>query len=347
MAAKRDYYEILDVARDATDREIKKAYRRLAMQYHPDQNPDDATAEEKFKELAEANEVLCDAEKRRIYDRYGHDGLRQQGFGPAGGGIENIVDAFADMFGFGFGRRQRGPRKGRNLGLELDISFEEAVFGCKKVLEVPRPATCAVCTGTGVAQGTSPRSCGQCGGSGHVTLRQGLLLMRIDCNACGGQGSIAEACGECNGAGQVREVRKVHVNIPPGVDTGSRVRKPGEGLAGDPGADPGDLIIQLRVEPHDTFKRDDANIHSVVDVKFPLAALGGELEVQTIHGPHTIDIPAGTQPGDTVHVPGMGVQANYGGGDHYVHVNVTVPKKLSRKQRKALEAFDALMGGRG
>ena len=347
MSDKRDYYEVLGVAKDSDARELKKAYRKLAMKLHPDQNPDNPAAEEQFKELAEAYDVLSDAEKRQVYDRYGHAGLQNQGFSPGSGGMDDIFSRMSDIFGgdlFGdlFGgrrRRSRGPEKGRDLGLELTLTFDEAAFGVRKKLEVPRPVSCGSCSGSGAKQGTTPRNCTQCGGTGHVVINQGLLMMRMQCNVCGGQGKIAEACEECRGQGQVREVREVVVNIPAGVDSGSRVRKPGEGLPGPAG--PGDLVVIIDVEPHEHFQRDDADVHCVEDMDFALAALGGRLEVRTIHGSQSVDIPAGSQHGDKVRLRGEGIKRLRGDqrGDHVVHLRVAVPTKLNRKQRKALEAF--------
>ena len=349
MSDKRDYYNVLGVERSATERDLKKAWRKLASTCHPDHNPDDPEAEDKFKELAEAYEVLSDAEKRSVYDRYGHAGLSNQGFRSSGGGLDDILSRMSDIFGgdfgdmFGFGRRaQRGPRRGRDLLMELDITFEEAIFGVRKKIEVPRPAVCGDCDGEGVPKGSTPITCHHCEGRGQVVMNQGLLMMRMRCSACGGQGKvISEHCKTCEGRGQVREIINLEVNIPPGVDTGSRIRKPGEGLPGEPGGEHGDLLVATRVEPHDYFQRDDTSVHSEVPIGFVLAALGGELTVQTVHGDEQIIVEEGTQPADVVRLPGKGVPRldGRGSGDHYVHLRVVVPKKLSRKQKKLLRQF--------
>jgi molecular chaperone DnaJ len=319
------------------------------MKYHPDQNPDDAQAEERFKELAEAYEVLSDDDKRAIYDRYGHEGLSRQGHHAGGAGMDDILNrmsdifggAFGDMFGFG-GRRARGPRRGRDLGMELDLSFEEAAFGCRKALEVPRLEHCGDCDGSGAKPGTEPVSCPQCDGSGQMVINQGLLMMRMQCNACNGAGRVVrEHCSGCKGAGQVRVTRTVTVNIPGGVDTGSRIRKPGEGLPGDTGAETGDLLVILRVDSHETFQRDDADVHAEAEVDFVTAALGGDLAVETIHGEQTVIVDAGAQPGDVVRIRGKGIARlnQRGQGDHFVHLKLVVPRRLSRTQRDLLKQF--------
>ncbi|MFT5430145.1 MAG: molecular chaperone DnaJ [Myxococcota bacterium] len=344
---KRDYYEVLVVARDADGRTIKKAYRKLALENHPDHHPDDSAAEDRFKEVSEAYEVLADDEKRAVYDRYGHEGLSQQGF-RGGGGIDDIMDRMGDIFGgdvlgdlFGFGRRKkRGPQRGRDLGLQLDLTFDEAVFGCSKTVEIPRDISCETCDGKGAKPGTSPVDCPRCDGRGQVMLQQGLLMMRMQCNQCGGAGKvIKDPCTDCRGKGQTRIVRKLDVHVPGGVDTGSRIRKPGEGETAAGG--PGDLILLVRVAEHPKFQRDDADIHAAEELDFATLALGGKVEVDTIDGPAPLDIPAGTQPDEVMRLTRRGVARLDGGsrGNHYVHVKVKVPKRLNRKQRKALQHF--------
>jgi len=351
MSEKRDYYEVLNVARDADAKTIKKAYRKVALEFHPDRNPDDAEAERRFKEAAEAYDALGDDEKRAIYDRYGHEGLR--GGGMRAGGVEDILermsdifggDVFGDLFGFG-GRRSRGPRKGKDLGYRLTLTFDEAVFGCKKTLEIPRDETCGTCDGTGAKPGSSPVECPRCEGRGQIAINQGLLMMRMACNVCGGAGKvIRDICQTCGGQGTEQRTVHVELNIPAGVDTGSRIRKPGEGLPGPGGS--GDLVVIIRVDDHERYQRDDIDIHVEQSVSFVTVALGGAVEVETLDGMQTVKVDAGTQPGEVIRLRGLGVAQLSGGGrgDFYVHVRVPVPKKLSRKQRKALEEFRALGG---
>ncbi len=346
MSEKRDYYEVLNVARDADARTIKKAYRKVALEFHPDRNPDDPEAERRFKEAAEAYDALGDEEKRAIYDRYGHEGLR--GGGMRAGGVEDILermsdifggDVFSDLFGFG-GRRNRGPRKGKDLGYRLGLTFEEAVFGCKKTLEIPRDETCGTCGGTGAKPGSSPVVCPRCNGRGQIDINQGLLMMRMTCDVCGGTGKvIRDICPTCSGKGSVRQIVQVELNIPAGVDSGSRIRKPGEGLPGEAG--PGDLIVIIQVDDHERYQRDDVDLHVEESVDFVTAALGGEVEVETLDGTQTMRVEPGAQPGDVVRLPGLGVASLSGGrrGDFYAHLRVPVPKRLNRKQRKALEEF--------
>ena len=352
---KRDYYEILGVARDADDREIKKAYRKQAMENHPDHNPDDPAAEERFKEAAEAYEVLSDGEKRQLYDRYGHDGLRQRGFsGPSG--FEDIMSRVADIFGsdlfgdfFGGGRRRRGPARGRDLGQELQLDFLEAAFGCKKSVDVSREVPCGTCEGSGARPGSTPVTCSQCEGRGQVVINQGLLMMRMPCRTCGGQGRVVrDICRDCGGRGRSVDTNTLEINVPPGVDNGSRIRKPGAGEPAPPGGVPGDLIVLIRVSDHELFERDDADVHGAVHLPFPLAALGGDLEVDTIHGQKTVPIEAGTQPGDVIKLQRAGIARldGHGKGDHFVHVRISVPRKLNRKQRKLLEQFRDAGGGK-
>jgi molecular chaperone DnaJ len=339
---KRDYYEILNVERGASDREIKKAYRKSALEFHPDRNPGDSAAEERFKEAAEAYEVLSDTEKRSTYDRFGHEGLSKTGFSGFSG-FDDVFSHLGDIFGdiFGFGGR-RGPARGRDLGMEISLAFEEAVFGVTQELDVPRNETCTECSGSGAKQGTKPVTCIGCDGRGEVVHRQGLLMMRTTCPQCRGAGQvIREKCAECGGGGLVRVTRKVDIDIPAGVDNGSQLRLRGEGLQGEHGAQAGDLIVFIRVQDHAEFQRDDADIHAEMPVDFVTACLGGVEKVPTLHGDERIKIPSGSQPGDVLRLRGKGVPylKGSGTGDHYVHVKLQVPKKLSRKQKKALEQF--------
>jgi molecular chaperone DnaJ len=349
MSTKRDYYEVLGLTRQADSREIKKAYRKMAMENHPDRNPDDATAEERFKEAAEAYEVLSDSEKREIYDRYGHDGLSRTGFSGFSG-FEDIFSSFGDVFGdiFGFGGQQAsGPRRGRDLGLELDLSFEEACFGCQKTVELPRDVSCAHCDGNGAEPGSEPVVCRACNGQGQVVINQGLLVIRTDCQTCRGAGRVIEnLCSQCGGRGQTRQVDEVQVNVPPGVDTGSRIRKPGYGLPGRSGGPQGDLIILVRAGEHELFERDDTDIHAPVSIDFTMAALGGSLTVPTIHGDHALDIPTSTQPNQVLTIDGQGVPrlSSDRRGDHYAHIRVQIPTQLSKKQKKLLQELAELVG---
>ena len=350
MSTKRDYYEILGLEREADAKAVKSAYRKLAMQYHPDQNQGDPAAEEKFKEISEAYEVLSDNDKRQIYDRYGHDGLQQRGYQGASGGVEDILermsevfggDLFGDLFGMG-GRRKRGPAKGQDLGYQLELTFEEAAFGCSKTLEFTRESRCKPCEGTGAEPGSKPQACPQCQGRGYVGIHQGLLSMRMQCNRCGGQGQvITTPCKACRGRAVISEPVSVVVNIPAGVDTGSRVRKPGEGMPAPPGGTPGDLVTLISVREHSLFKRNDADVHAEVDVSFPVAALGGEIEVETIEGKLKVNVDPGTQPGAVITLRGRGIARlnGSGRGSHHVHVRLMVPKRLGKKQKQLLREF--------
>ena len=354
MTTKRDYYEILGVSRDADARQIKRAYRQLALEFHPDRNPDNHEAEERFKEAAEAYEVLSDDEKRKLYNRYGHDGLSQRGYHPSSS-FDDIFSRMSDIFGgdlfgdiFG-GRRRRGPRRGRDLVKELDIGFMEAVFGTTRTIEVRRQVGCETCSGSGARPGSSPVTCPQCQGTGHQVINQGLLMMRMQCQACGEQGRvIRDLCGDCKGHGATVQSNELEIEIPAGVDTGSRVIQEGGGEPAPSGGVPGDLVIVLRVHDHEQFERDGADVHVAVHIDFPTAALGGDVVVPTVHGDETFSIQPGTQPGEVLVLPGKGIPRldRRGNGKHYVHVRLSVPKKLNRKQKKLLEQFRTEGGGR-
>ncbi|MEW5876829.1 MAG: molecular chaperone DnaJ [Acidobacteriota bacterium] len=343
MAAKRDYYEVLGVSRNATQEEIKKAYRQLALKYHPDRNPGNKEAEEKFKEAAEAYAVLSDPEKRAHYDRFGHAGVGEQ---PFTGFSPDIFADFADILGsfFGFegifGRRSSsGPQRGADLRTVVRISFEEMASGVEKVLHVPREENCSTCGGTGAAPGSQPVTCRVCGGRGQVRLNQGFFSLVRTCPQCDGSGRvITSPCRECHGSGRVERRREVRFSIPAGVENGTRLRLVGQGEEGVRGGPPGDLYVQIQVEPHDVFVRQGADIHVEVEVSAFLAALGGEIEVPTLSGTQTVRLPEGSQPGDTVILRGEGLpRVGRGGrGDLVVHLKVVVPKKLSGKQRELL-----------
>ncbi len=348
MSQKRDYYEVLAVARDASPSDLQRSYRQLAMKYPPDRNPGDKDAEDRFKEAAEAYEVLSDDQKRATYDRHGHEGLSASGANPGARGFDDIFshfsDVFGDLFGMGGGRRRGGAQKGQDLGIEVELGFFEAVKGTRKSLEIPRDVTCEPCSGSGARPGSQPVNCTMCDGRGAVVHAQGLLRIQTTCPQCRGQGRvIRDRCTTCGGQGTRREVSKVEVNIPAGVDSGSRVRKPREGMPGTGGGPPGDLIVMLHVAEHPTFKREDAHIHAALEVDFTTVALGGHVTVETVHGPEKVHVESGTQQDDVIRLRGKGLPRldGHGQGDHYVHVRIAVPRKLNKKQRKLLEEFAA------
>ena len=357
---RKDYYEILGVSREASQEEIKKAYRKLARKYHPDVNPEDEKAEEKFKEIQEAYEVLGDEEKRTRYDRFGHAGVdeeayQQGGFGGHGfedfggfGGFEDIFDAF---FGGGFsggGRRQR-PRRGSDLLYRLELEFEEAVFGTEKEAQIPRTEKCEKCDGSGAKPGTSPETCPTCDGRGEIKqVKQTPLGQFVNvsaCSVCGGDGKIIkEKCPECEGEGKVVRRRKVKLNIPPGVDEGTRLRVPGEGQAGSKGGPPGDLYVEISVRPHEYFERDGDDIYYEASISFPLAAIGGEIEVPTLDGKANLRVPEGTQNEAIFKLKNKGVPNRRGRGHQYVKIKVAVPKKLDAEQKRLLQEFAKSIG---
>ena len=349
---KRDYYEILDVSRDASEDELKKSYRRLALKYHPDRNPNDPVAEEKFKEAAEAYDVLNDPEKRGLYDRYGHDGLQGAGF-QGFGGAEDVFSSFGsifeELFGFGGGRRggRTAARTGADLRYDVQISLEEVVSGAEKMLEFDKTETCIQCLGKRTAPGTQPATCNTCGGIGQVERRQGFFAMRTTCPQCRGQGVIiTDPCRECRGLGLVQTPKKLSVKIPPGMDESSRLRLTGEGEEGTSGGAPGDLYVVVHVAPHDTFERDGVNVHCEVAVSFSQAALGADVEVPSLYGPKTLTVPRGTQSRDTLVLRGCGVPLVRGGGrgDQIAHIAVRTPTLLSERQEELLREFAALNG---
>jgi len=352
--SKRDYYEVLGVSRNATEDEIKKAYKKLAKQYHPDLNPDSKTAEEKFKEVNEAYEVLSDPEKRSRYDQFGHAAANGGGFdfGGFGGGADfgGFGDIFDMFFGGGFGggggSQRRGPQKGADLRLDLAISFEEAAFGVERDVEIPRMENCDVCHGSGAEPGTEPKTCPVCGGSGKVRSAQATPFGQFQtvktCHRCQGLGTVIEKiCKHCGGSGKVRKVRKIHVKIPAGVDSGSRLRVANEGEAGNNGGPPGDLYVYLTVRPHKMFKRENDDVICELPLTFVQAALGAEVDVPTLEGKVKITIPEGTQTGTSFRLRGRGIPKlrGYGRGDQHVKVKVITPINLSEEQKKLLRQF--------
>ncbi|UMZ73073.1 molecular chaperone DnaJ [Natranaerofaba carboxydovora] len=356
----RDLYEILGVSRDASQDEIKKAYRKLARKYHPDVNPDNEEAEKKFKEIQKAYEVLGDDKKRQRYDQFGHAGVDEdaqhggfggQDFGDFGGfgGFEDIFDAF---FGGGFsggGSRRQRPRRGSDLLYRLELEFEEAVFGAEKEAEIPRTESCEKCEGSGAKPGTSPETCPTCEGRGEIRQAKqtplGQFVNVSPCNACGGDGKIIkDKCPECHGEGKVVRRRKVKLNIPEGVDEGNRLRVAGEGQAGSRGGPPGDLYVEISVKPHEYFEREGNDIYYEANISFPLAAIGGEIEVPTLEGKAKLKVPEGTGNGATFKLKNQGVPTRRGRGHQYVKINVEVPKKLNAEQKNILKDFAKSMG---
>lgn len=353
MAAKRDYYDVLGVERNATDADLKKAYRKLALQFHPDRNPGNREAEEKFKEAAEAYDVLRDARKRQIYDQYGHQGLEGSGFSGFGG-FEDIFssfgDIFEDFFGFGGGRRSRNRvHRGADLRYDMQLTFMEAAFGVEKEIDVEKAEVCTTCKGSGAAPGTGVETCPHCGGSGQVGRSQGFFTVRTTCGHCRGQGQvISKPCSACHGQGKVLARKKVSVRIPAGVDNGSRLRLTGEGEAGGYGGPPGDLYVFIHAEEHDFFKRDDTNVLCQIPISFVQAALGDTLTIPTLKGESVLEIPKGTQPGDVFRLRGEGIPSLRNGhrGDQIVQVNVKTPTNLNKKQVALLKEFATLEAGK-
>lgn len=349
--AKRDYYKILDISKSATADEIKKAYRRLAMKYHPDRNKDgEDSAEKKFKEAKEAYEVLKDSEKRATYDRFGHDGLRAGTGGHGGFSQEGFGDIFGDVFGdiFGGGRRGSGPQvfRGADLGFELKLDLEKAVAGDTVEIDVPTQINCDACNGSGAKKGTEPQTCSTCGGAGQVRMQQGFFSVQQICPACKGVGTtITDPCDKCHGRGRVRKIRTLSVKVPAGVDDGDRIRLSGEGEAGRNGGPPGDLYVDLQVSKHKIFERDGANLACEVPISFATATLGGEVELPTLNGHVSLKIPAGTQSGKIFRLRGKGVTTvrDPRQGDLFAQIAVETPINLTPEQKDMLEKFESAL----
>jgi molecular chaperone DnaJ len=347
--SKRDYYEVLGVDRQATEQQIKSAYRKLALKHHPDRNPGDAAAEEQFKEAAEAYAILADAEKRGLYDRFGHAGVSGAG---AGAGFDPTIFAdFSDIFGglgdvFGFGdifggrRRRGGPQRGSDLRYDLEITFDESATGTDTTIQIPREETCETCTGSGASPGTSPETCSQCRGSGQLRYQQGFLTVARPCSNCRGTGkTIAKPCQSCRGAGRISRERKITVKIPAGIATGQRLRLYGEGEHGSAGGPPGDLYVVVHVQEHSFFHREGDDLYCEMPISFPTIALGGSVKVPTLNGQEDLSIPAGTQTGARFKIRGKGMPSvsGRGRGDLHVIARVTVPKKVTKEQKHLLE----------
>jgi molecular chaperone DnaJ len=360
--SKRDYYEVLGVSRDAGEDEIKKSYRKLAVKFHPDKNPGDHAAEEKFKELGEAYEALSDPQRRAAYDQYGHAAFdpRQRagrGFG-GGGGFHDPFDIFREVFGgaggsifenlFGGGHDPSAPQRGDDLRYDLEITLEEAALGCDKEIAVTKPDKCETCGGSGAEKNSGVKTCSTCGGRGQVLMSRGIFSIAQTCPGCKGAGRILEKpCKSCHGEGKKQRSSKIKLRIPPGVDAGSRLRSTGNGEAGFRGGPAGDLYVVLHVKAHEIFQREGDDLLCEVPVSFAQATFGAEIEVPTLEDRATIKIPAGTQPGATLRVKGRGVKnlQGYGHGDLHVRVQVEVPTRLNHEQKVKLQEFAALCDG--
>jgi molecular chaperone DnaJ len=351
--SKRDYYEVLGVTRTASEQEIKSAYRKLALTYHPDRNQGDKAAEDKFKEAAEAYSVLADGDKRHMYDRFGHAGLggaATSGFDPnVFTGFEDILGGLGDIFGFsdvfgGGGRRRGGPRRGADLRYDLEISFAESAKDFETSIQIPRQETCDTCGGNGAAAGTAPTTCPQCHGRGQLQYQQGFFTVARTCGQCRGTGSIiAKPCPTCHGAGRLQKDRKLTVRIPAGIATGQKLRISGEGEAGVAGGPRGDLYVVIQVQEHPFFQREGNDLYCEVPLHFPTVALGGDIRVPTLDGEEPFTVPPGTETGTTFRIRGKGMPdvAGRGRGDLMVTVKVRTPKKMNKEQRKLLEQLAA------
>ncbi|GAA0237847.1 molecular chaperone DnaJ [Castellaniella daejeonensis] len=356
--AKRDFYDVLGVAKNASDDDIRKAYRKLAMKYHPDRNPDSKEAEDKFKEAKEAYEMLSDPEKRAAYDRFGHAGVDPNAAAGAGmnGGAGGFADAFGDIFGEIFGaaagRRGGGPQvyRGADLKYSLEISLEQAANGFDTEIRIPSWESCETCHGSGARPGTSPRTCHTCGGSGAVRMQQGFFSVQQTCPTCHGTGrEITDPCVDCEGVGRVRKNKTLQVKIPAGIDDGMRIRSTGNGEPGLNGGPPGDLYVEIRIKPHGIFERQGEDLHCELTIPFTKAALGGVQEVPTLSGRGEITIPEGTQTGKTFRLRGKGikgVRSSYP-GDLYCHIVVETPVRLNEEQKALLRQFEASLNSGG
>jgi molecular chaperone DnaJ len=353
--AKRDYYEVLGVNRDASDDELKKAYRKLAMKFHPDRNPDNPKAEEQFKEAKEAYEVLTDKQKRPAYDQFGHAGVDPSAGGAGGAGMGGFADAFSDIFGDIFGGSRAGGGGGRSnvyrgadLRYNLEVSLEDAARGIETRIRIPTMAECESCHGSGAKKGTEPKTCPTCGGHGQVRMQQGFFSIQQTCPKCHGTGRyIADPCTSCHGAGRVKQHKTLSVKIPSGIDEGDRIRLSGEGEPGVNGGPPGDLYVQIHLKPHGVFQRDHDDLHCEMPVSFTTAALGGEIEIPTLDGVAKLKVPAETQTGKVFRLRGKGIKGvrSIGHGDLLCHVVVETPVSLTDRQKELLKEFDEISRG--
>ena len=348
--AKRDFYEVLGVNRDADDDAIKKAYRRLAMKHHPDRNPDDKSAEDKFKEAKEAYEILSDANKRAAYDQHGHAGVDPSMGGAGGAGFANFTDAFGDIFGdiFGGGGRGRGRSnvyRGADLRYNLEITLEQAAHGTESRIRIPTYEACTTCNGSGAKPGTKPSTCGTCQGHGQVRLQQGFFSVQQTCPKCHGTGkTIGDPCNTCSGQGKIKKQKTLSVKIPGGVDEGDRIRLTGEGEPGVNGGPPGDLYVQIHIKEHAVFQREGNDLQCEMPISFATAALGGEINIPTLDGSASIKVPAETQSGKVFRLRGKGIKGvrSHETGDLMCHVILETPVKLTERQKELLREFDAI-----
>jgi len=358
MASQKDYYDILGVDRDADQKEIKKAYRKLAKEYHPDRNPDDPEASEKFKEISEAYGILSDEDKRARYDQYGHAGIGDDDFNYedfAQGGFGGLEDLFEMFMGGGFSgmgqRSQNRATRGRDLEYRMEISFEDAAFGTEKTIRIPRQETCQTCDGSGAKPGSNARTCPKCDGSGQIRVSQrtpfGNMAQIKTCDRCQGKGEIIDdPCPDCNGEGRVNRRRDIKVEIPAGISSGQRIRLSGKGGAGQRGGPSGDLFVRVDVKPHDLFERRGDDVYYELPINFVQAALGDEIQVPTLEGKVKLKIPEGTQPGDSLRLKNKGINhlRSSGRGDQYIKIKVVIPKTLNSEQKELLQKFAKISG---